>query len=183
MDLSILLSILCAMAWGIQSIFRKIAMRDIPLYTAILITLIINFLALVLLIGMGVGKGFPAFYDIPRSIYFYFMLAGFLNYFLGRTLSYSSFRFISVTQSTSISSIYPLISIVSAITVLGEKLAFHQLIGIGLTLCCGVVKSRIRCRTQNTLRYPRRGRRSTIYCVGVSIGRRCPIEERRWFSC
>ena len=134
MNLSILLSILCAIAWGVQSIFIKRAMTDIPLYTAILITLIINFLALVFLIGMGVGKGFSTFYNISGSIYFYFMVAGFLNYFLGRTLYYSSFRFISVTQSTSISSTYPLISIVFAITVLGEKLAPHQFIGIALTL-------------------------------------------------
>jgi drug/metabolite transporter (DMT)-like permease len=39
-----------------------------------------------------------------------------------------------VTQSTSISSAYPIISVVFAITVLGEKLDLHQLIGIGLTL-------------------------------------------------
>ena len=58
MDLSILLSILCAMAWGVQSIFLKIALRHIPLFTAILITLIINFLVLIFLIGIGVGKGF-----------------------------------------------------------------------------------------------------------------------------
>lgn len=134
MDLSILLSILCAMAWGTQSIFLKMAMRDIPLYTAILVTLIINFLVLIFLIGMGVGKGFPAFYHIPASIYFYFMVAGFLNYFLGRSLYYSSFRFIGVTQSTAISSTYPMISVCFAITLLGEKLALHQLIGVGLTL-------------------------------------------------
>ncbi len=134
MDLSILLSILCAVAWGVQSIFLKMAMRDIALYTAILITLIINFLALVFLIGMGVGKGFPEFYNISVSVYFYFMLAGVLNYFLGRALYYSSFRFISVTQSTSISAAYPIISVVFAITTLGEKLAPRQFIGIALTL-------------------------------------------------
>lgn len=134
MNLSILLSILCAIAWGVQSIFLKMAMRDIPLYTAILITLIINFLALVFLIGIGVGEGFSEFYNISGSVYFYFMVAGFLNYFLGRTFYYSSFRFIGVTQSTSISSAYPIISVVFAITVLGEKLDLHQLIGIGLTL-------------------------------------------------
>jgi drug/metabolite transporter (DMT)-like permease len=134
MNLSILLSILCAIAWGAQSIFLKMAMRDIPLYTAILITLIINFLALVFLIGIGVGEGFSEFYNISGSVYFYFMVAGFLNYFLGRTFYYSSFRFIGVTQSTSISSAYPIISVVFAITVLGEKLDLHQLIGIGLTL-------------------------------------------------
>jgi drug/metabolite transporter (DMT)-like permease len=125
---------LCAIAWGAQSIFLKMAMRDIPLYTAILITLIINFLALVFLIGIGVGEGFSEFYNISGSVYFYFMVAGFLNYFLGRTFYYSSFRFIGVTQSTSISSAYPIISVVFAITVLGEKLDLHQLIGIGLTL-------------------------------------------------
>lgn len=134
MNLSILLSILCAIAWGAQSIFLKMAMRDIPLYTAILITLIINFLALVFLIGIGVGKGISEFYHISGSVYLYFMVAGFLNYFLGRTFYYSSFRFIGVTQSTSISSAYPIISVAFAIIVLGEKLGPHQWIGIGLTL-------------------------------------------------
>lgn len=135
MDLSILLSIICAMAWGLQSIFLKKALRDIPLYPAIFITLTINFIALLLLIGLGVGKGFSEFYTLSGSVYVYFILTGVLNYFLGRTFYYSSFRFISITQSTSISSIYPIISVFFAITVLGEKLFFHQWVGIGLTLC------------------------------------------------
>jgi drug/metabolite transporter (DMT)-like permease len=134
MDSSILLSILCAMAWGTQSVFLKKAMRDIPLSTAILITLVINFLALVFLIGIGGGQGFSVFLDIPMLICFYFMLAGFFNYLLGRALYYSSFRFIGVTQSTAISSSYPIISIAFAVTVLGEKLSVLQFVGIGLTL-------------------------------------------------
>lgn len=134
MKLSILLSILCAMAWGIQSIFLKVAMRSMPLYATILITLIVNFLALVFIIGISCGKGFYEFYNISTSIYLYFMLAGFLNYFLGRGLFYSSFRFIGATQATSISSSYPIISVGFAIIALGEKLAFHQFLGIGLTL-------------------------------------------------
>jgi hypothetical protein len=36
MDSSILLSILCAMAWGTQSVFLKKATRDIPLFWQIL---------------------------------------------------------------------------------------------------------------------------------------------------
>ena len=134
MDASIFLSILCAMAWGTQSVFLKKAMRDLPLSTAILITLVINFLALVFLIGIGGGQGFPVFLDIPMLICFYFMLAGFFNYLLGRALYYSSFRFIGVTQSTAISSSYPIISIAFAVTVLGEKLSVLQFVGIGLTL-------------------------------------------------
>jgi drug/metabolite transporter (DMT)-like permease len=135
MDASIFLSILCAMAWGTQSVFLKKAMRDIPLSTAILITLITNFLALVFMIGIGSGQGFSAFIDIPIVICFYFMLAGFFNYLLGRALYYSSFRFISVTQSTAISSTYPIISVAFAVTVLAEKLSVLQFVGIGLTLC------------------------------------------------
>jgi DME family drug/metabolite transporter len=134
MDASIFLSILCAMAWGTQSVFLKKAMRDLPLSTAILITLVINFLALVFLIGIGGGQGFSVFLDIPMLICFYFMLAGFFNYLLGRALYYSSFRFIGVTQSTAISSSYPIISIAFAVTVLGEKLSVLQFVGIGLTL-------------------------------------------------
>jgi len=134
MDSSILLSILCAMAWGTQSVFLKKAMRDIPLSTAILITLVINFLALVFLIGIGGVQEFSGFLDIPLLIRFYFMLAGFLNYLLGRALYYSSFRFIGVTQSTAISSTYPIISVAFAVTVLGEKVSVLQFVGIGLTL-------------------------------------------------
>lgn len=134
MDPSIPLSILCALAWGVQSILLKKAMRDIPLPTAILLTLAINFLVLVFMIGIGVGEGVSAFLHIPILIWFYFMLAGFFNYLLGRGLYYSSFRFIGVTQGTAISSTYPVISVVFAVSVLGEKLAFLQFVGIGLTL-------------------------------------------------
>jgi uncharacterized membrane protein len=125
MNLSIILSILCAIAWGLQAIFLKMALRDIPLYSTILIALIINFLVVVILIGIGSQKGFSEFYTISRSTFFYFMLAGFLNYFLGRGFYYNSFRFIGATQATSISSIYPLISVGFAIIALGEKLSTH----------------------------------------------------------
>jgi len=135
MDSSILLSILCAMAWGTQSVFLKKAMRDIPLSTAILITLITNFLVLMFMIGISGGQGFSPFLDIPLLICFYFILAGFFNYLLGRALFYSSFRFISVTRSTAISSTYPIVSVAFAVTVLNEKLSVLQFVGIGLTLC------------------------------------------------
>jgi drug/metabolite transporter (DMT)-like permease len=134
MDASIFLSILCAMAWGTQSVFLKKAMRDIPLSAAILISLITNFLALIFMIGMGGGRGFSPFLDIPLLICFYFVLAGFFNYLLGRALFYSSFRFITVTQSTAISSSYPIISVAFAVTVLGESLKVLQFVGIGMTL-------------------------------------------------
>lgn len=134
MDPSILLSILCAMAWGTQSVFLKKAMREIPLSTAMLITLLVNFLVLVFLIGIGGGQVLSTFLDIPMSICFYFMLAGFFQYLLGRGLYYSSFRFIGVTQSSAITSTYPIISVAFAVTMLGEKLSTLQLVGIGLTL-------------------------------------------------
>lgn len=134
MDAGIFLSTLCAMAWGTQSVFLKKAMRDIPLSSAILISLVTNFLALVFMIGIGGGQGLSALAHIPISICFYFMLAGFFNYLLGRALYYSSFRFISVTQSTAISSSYPIISVAFAVTALGEKLTVLQFLGIGLTL-------------------------------------------------
>ena len=132
MIFSILLAIVSAIAWGTQAIFLRVTMRDTPLYTTILIVLIINFLAVVVLIGCG--KGFSEFCIIPWTTYFYFVVAGFLNYFLGRSLFYSSIRFIGATQATSISSIYPLISVGFAILVLEEKLVIRQFFGIGLTL-------------------------------------------------
>ena len=134
MDASVFLSILCAVAWGTQSVFLKKAMRDIPLSAAILISLVTNFLAVVFMIGIGGGQGFSPFLDIPLLICLYFMMAGFFNYLLGRALFYSSFRFISVTRSTAISSSYPILSVAFAVSVLGESLHAVQFVGIGMTL-------------------------------------------------
>jgi len=133
MSLSILLSILCAFSWGIQAIFLKVALKRIPLYTTILITLTINFIIIMIAL-IHIGGAFLQFYRISLSTYMYFILAGFLNYFLGRGFYYSSFRFISVTRGTSISSSYPILSVAISIIVLGEILPIHQFLGIGLTL-------------------------------------------------
>ena len=134
MDLSIPLSILCAMAWGIQAIFLKIAMRDIPLYGAILITLVINCLIVIGLIALASEKGFSEFRHLPGSTYLFFMIAGVLNYFVGRRFYYSSFRFIGVAQATAISATYPILSVGFAILFLAEKLALRQYFGVVLTL-------------------------------------------------
>lgn len=134
MDLSIPLSILCAMAWGIQAVFLKIAMRDIPLYGAILITLMINGLIVIVLIALASEKGFSEFHHLPGSTYLFFMIAGILNYFIGRRFYYSSFRFIGVAQATAISATYPILSVGFAILCLTEKLALRQYFGVVLTL-------------------------------------------------
>lgn len=134
MDLSIPLSILCAMAWGTQAVFLKIAMRDMTLYGAILITLMINGLIVIVLIALGSGKGFSEFNHLSGSTYLFFMIAGVLNYFLGRRFYYSSFRFIGVAQATAISATYPILSVGFAILFLAEKLALRQYFGVVLTL-------------------------------------------------
>ena len=134
MDLSIPLSILCAMAWGIQAVFLKIAMRDITLYGAILITLVINCLIVIGLIALASEKGFSEFHHLSGSTYLFFMMAGVLNYFVGRRFYYSSFRFIGVAQATAISATYPILSVGFAILCLTEKLALRQYFGVVLTL-------------------------------------------------
>lgn len=134
MDLSIPLSILCAMAWGIQAVFLKIAMRDMTLYGAILITLIINWLIVIVLIALASEKGFSEFHHLPGSTYLFFMIAGVLNYFIGRRFYYSSFRFIGVAQATAISATYPILSVGFAVLCLAERLALRQYVGVVLTL-------------------------------------------------
>jgi drug/metabolite transporter (DMT)-like permease len=122
------------MSWGVQAIFLKIAMRDISVYGAILVSLAVNWLVIVGAIALWGQKGFSEFYDVSWNIYFYFMIAGILNYFLGRGFYYSSFRFIGVAQATSISSTYPILSVGFAIMFLAEKLALRQYFGVALTL-------------------------------------------------
>lgn len=134
MNLSIPLSIVCAMSWGVQAIFLKIAMRNISVYGAILVSLAVNWLVIVGVIALWGQKGFSEFYDVSWNVYLYFMIAGILNYFLGRGFYYSSFRFIGVAQATSISSTYPILSAGFAIIFLAEKLALRQYIGVVLTL-------------------------------------------------
>ncbi len=122
------------MAWGTQAVFLKIAMEDIPVYGAILFTLIINSVVVLLLVGIINPKGFSEYDHLSGSTYFYFMMAGILTYLMGRGLYYESFRYIGVAQATSISSTYPILSVVFAIIFLAEQLAFKQYLGVGLTL-------------------------------------------------
>lgn len=134
MDPSILLSIVCAAAWGIQAVLLKFAMEDLRLYGIMLITLIVNGLVVLALIGVASPGGYSEYGHVSASTYLYFMIAGVLNYFLGRGFYYSSFRFIGVAQATSISSTYPILSAISAIVFLGEVLAPRQYLGVGLTI-------------------------------------------------
>jgi transporter family protein len=132
--MSILLSIVCAIAWGSQAVFLKIAMKDIALYGAILITLMLNWLVVIVFLALGGGRGFSELCSLSGSTFLYFMIAGTLNYFLGRGFYYSSFRYIGMAQATSISSTYPIVSAVIAILFLAEKLAPRQYLGVALTL-------------------------------------------------
>jgi drug/metabolite transporter (DMT)-like permease len=134
MDPSILLSIICASAWGTQAVFVKLALGGIALPAMILLTLVVNLLVVASCIGVTTEGGFSQFFAFSHSVYIYFMVAGFLNYFLGRGFYYSSFRFIGATRATAISSTYPLLSVALAIFGLGEKLAPRQYLGIALTL-------------------------------------------------
>ncbi len=122
------------MAWGTQAVFLKIAMQDIPVYGAILITLIVNSVLVVILVVVISPQGFSEYNYLSGSTYLYFMIAGILTYLMGRGLYYGSFRYIGVAQATSISSTYPLLSAVFAIIFLAEELAFKQYLGVGLTL-------------------------------------------------
>ena len=134
MDPSILLSIICASAWGTQAVFVKQALGGIGLQAMVLLTLVVNLLVIASLIGVATPSGFTEFHILSQSVYIYFMVAGFLNYFLGRGLYYSSFRFIGATRATAISSTYPMLSVALAIFGLAEKLALRQYLGIALTL-------------------------------------------------
>jgi hypothetical protein len=65
-------------------------MRDVPLSAAILISLVANFLALILMFGIVGGKRFGSFFDIPMLVFFYVVLAGLFNDPLGRAPVLSS---------------------------------------------------------------------------------------------
>jgi DME family drug/metabolite transporter len=130
--LSIVFSILCSIGWGAQAVFIKRAAGKVGPYTMIALISGFNFLVLFPLV-MNSG-GIKIYKEFSGSAYFYFALAGLSNLFLGRRLYYSSLRWVGVTKATAISSIYPLLTIVFALGMLGEELTGRQYLGVVLTL-------------------------------------------------
>lgn len=128
----IFLSIVCAMAWGSQAIFLKTSLAKADIRHVVLLTLLINCLIIFTWIAINTNFNFIKRFNDASSINF--IIAGSLNYFLGRWLYYSSIRFIGPTKATAISSAYPMVSILFAFLFLGELLTMKRYLGIGLTL-------------------------------------------------
>lgn len=138
-----ILALITAMMWGIQAIFLRVAMREIVSYHVVLVSLTIHFILLMAIIGMK--EGMMGLGSLTWSCFIYLGISGLLNSFLGRSFYYSSFQHIGATQTTAISSSYPMISVGFAIFVLGEELKTRQYVGIALTLLglyCLIWKSR-----------------------------------------
>lgn len=129
----VFVSLLSAMAWGVQALFVKISLAKADLRQVVFLTLLINCLIVFLWMAFSgrlsfLSKGWN------DSTFIHFMIAGALNYFLGRWLYYDSIRMIGPTKATAISSSYPIASLLFAFFLLEERLSTKRYLGIGLTL-------------------------------------------------
>ena len=124
--LGIVLGLSAALGFGLSAIFARLALQHMRATTGTLISLVIG-----TVIAMAL-----AFAIYPEEIiglsaiaFLWFLLSGFINFPLGRMLTYVSVGLVGVSKSTPIVGASPIFATALAVTIGGESLGLLTLLG------------------------------------------------------
>ena len=119
--------------WGIVPVIEKIGLSRLSPQAGIFVRCLAIFL------GAGVLLAFkpqiiPELSAVPRKYIYLIMAAGFTANFLGQLMFYHAFKGGDVSRVVPIAGAYPLISFLTGILILGEKVAIGKSLGVGCIL-------------------------------------------------
>ncbi len=129
------LALLAAFMWGIAGILVRVALVQLQPTTGTVISLFAGF---TMTMGLAVAFHPEAFASLTVGLLASFAFYGLLNFPLGRFFNYSSIRLLGVSRATPIFSAAPLVSMILAVTLLGERLTLPLVIG-ALAVMAGVI--------------------------------------------
>ncbi len=126
-------ALLTALLWGIVPVFEKIGLSKLTPYAGIFVRcLAVSMGSLVLFLFK------PAILTELANTPFRFIaliiLGGFTANFLGQLLFYNALKNGDVSKVVPIAGVYPLISFILGILILGEKLTVVKSLGIGCVI-------------------------------------------------
>jgi bacterial/archaeal transporter family protein len=127
------LALATALVWGIVPVIEKVGLSRLSPQAGIFVRCLAVFL------GAGVLLAFkpqiiPELAAIPRKYIYLIMIAGFTANFLGQLMFYHALKGGDVSKVVPIAGAYPLISFLTGILILGEKLTIGKSLGVGCIL-------------------------------------------------
>jgi drug/metabolite transporter (DMT)-like permease len=126
-------SLIAALCWAICSLCFTSAGHRIG---ALAVGFIRLMMALLMFIIYGwVTRGMPFPTDASAHAWFYLSLSGLIGFFLGDIFLFRSFVLIGPRLTLLVMSLWPAMTAVMGVAVLGEKLSYNEWCGIMLTLC------------------------------------------------
>ena len=114
------------MGFGVSAIFARLGLQHIRATSGVLVSLAVG---TVLTMAIALSVYPREILDLAGIALVWFLLAGILNFPMGRLLSFTSIRSIGAARSSSIIAASPLVATALAITVGTEALSVAILLG------------------------------------------------------
>jgi len=130
--LGIILGFASAFAFAFNAIFtRRGVLRASSSYIANISILMGPFFAAIF---AGISGELSQIFHFPWKAYLYLALSGIIHFALGRTWAYRSIQLIGANRANIVTSLSPIVSILQAMIVLGEKLTPLMFAGVVCSL-------------------------------------------------
>ncbi|MBI4336619.1 MAG: DMT family transporter [Chloroflexi bacterium] len=124
--MGILLALLAAVCWGSGALMTRKAVERLRPTVSVAVSVLSGFLVVMTL---ALIFHWRAVWELPGRAFLWFLLAGFLNFFLSRHLNFISIRLAGVSRGALLGGTYPLFALLFAIAFAGEKLTVPVLLG------------------------------------------------------
>lgn len=133
--LGIFAAMLASLGWGTDAVLARQGLRQIPpaLGTFLSLCAGLAMAAIILLVTDPAGLA-----QYPPGAFAWFALIGVINFLVGRQCNYNATKRLGATRAVSIMACSPLISIILAVALTGERVNVLQLIGV-VAIVGGVV--------------------------------------------
>ena len=124
--LGVLLATAAALSWAAGAVFVRVSLQHMRSTTGTLISLIVGWIMVTTLALLFFRD---ALFSLPAVAFVWFLVAGAVNFPMGRFFNFNAVRLAGVARATPILSISPLFAAAIAITFLGETLTLPIALG------------------------------------------------------
>lgn len=134
--LSVVLAVLAMICWGIAPVFSKLGLVKVDPFVALAVRSF-SVTAILFVSGLLMGK-FSGLDFSDRKSYLFIVMEGILAALLGQLAYYYAQKLGDISRVTPIVAAFPVITVILAIALLGEKFTWSKLVGTVL-IVAGII--------------------------------------------
>lgn len=130
--LSLVLALLAMVCWGVAPVFSKLGLVKADPFLALTVRSF-SVSAILFIVGLALGK-FSGVNFSDKKSYLFIVLEGVLAALLGQLAYYYAQKLGDISRVTPIVAAFPIITVILAVLVLGEKFTWSKLAGTVLII-------------------------------------------------